>query len=429
MSSNESACRDGYVCSILPDYILQHVVDNKDAHPDARKSAEQTLAHTAHIRARRRNFSVRPVPHRGPAAPMHSIIPPHVFQAVIDSADASTDDKTLAQQNLTSSNDIRATRDAASTPTEPTHREHINRSIYDSQDSNSLPGTPIRQEGDPTIEDTNGDEVYDFFKNTLDFYFQVFQRDSIDDQGLPLIGSIHFSRDPPAGFDNAFWDTTQMIFGDGDNQMFGSFTQSLDVIAHELTHGVTQYTAALPYHKQAGALNESMSDVFGSMVKQFTRGQTVDQADWLIGAELLMPEIVKAGSRAIRDMRNPGTAYKNTPFGSDPQPAHMRDYVVLADDTNPHHDSGGVHVNSGICNKAFYLVATALGGKSWERAGMIWYASLLDPKLADFAQDPKNYDSCFAVFADLTVQHALALFGNGVGDVVQKAWVDVGVLT
>lgn len=420
---------DAHVCCIIPDYMLQNIVDNKNAHPDARKSAEQTIAHTARMRARRQNASARPPAHRGSHAPIHSIIPPHVFQAIIDSPDASDDDKKRAEQNLASSSAFRLAREEASTSAQATRQEDVNRTIFDAQDSNHLPGNPILQEGDPAIQDISGNQVYDFFKKTLDFYFQVFQRDSINDEGLKLEGSIHFEKDPPNGYDNAFWDGQQMIFGDGDNQMFGSFTQSLDVIAHELTHGVTQYTAGLPYHKQAGALNESMSDVFGSMVKQFTNGQTVDQADWLIGAELLMPDIVAAGSRAIRDMANPGTAYTNTPFGNDPQPALMSNYVNLPDDDDPHNDSGGVHINSGICNKAFYLAATALGGNSWEKAGAIWYASLLDAQLHAYVQDPANFDSCFPVFANLTCDHALALFGSDVQAVIKKAWVDVGVLT
>jgi Zn-dependent metalloprotease len=222
-----------------------------------------------------------------------------------------------------------------------------------------------------------------------------------------------------------------MVFGDGDNVMFGSFTKSLDVIGHELTHGVTQYTASLPYHQQSGALNESMSDVFGSMVKQFSLQQTADQADWLIGKELLMPDILAQGSRALRDMRAPGTAFKNTPFGDDIQPAHMRDYRDMPDDDDPHNDAGGVHINSGIPNHAFYLVATALGGSSWERAGPIWYASLLDRKLHDFANaaDGANFNNCFPFFANLTCNQALELFGSDVQATVRQAWVDVGVLT
>src|SRR5207247_1511145 len=110
-------------------------------------------------------------------------------------------------------------------------------------------------------------------------------RNSIDDDGMELNGYVHFGQ----RYNNALWDGQEMIFGDGDGVRFTDFTGSLDVIGHELAHGVTQYTADLEYALQSGALNESMSDVFGSLIKQWSLGQTVDQADWLIGAEIFTP--------------------------------------------------------------------------------------------------------------------------------------------
>ena len=117
------------------------------------------------------------------------------------------------------------------------------------------------------------------------------------------------------------------------------FTGALEVIAHELTHGITQFTAQLPYQGEQGALNESFSDVFGSLVKQWAAGQSVAQADWLIGNTILAPGIQ---GRALRDMANPGTAYDDPCLGKDPQPGHMSGYVQTED------DNGGVHINSGI---------------------------------------------------------------------------------
>ena len=147
-------------------------------------------------------------------------------------------------------------------------------------------------------------------------------------------------------YDNAFWDGTQMVFGDGDGVIFLPFTRSVDVIGHELAHGVTQYTSGLNYQDQSGALNESVSDVFGVLVKQRLLGQTADQADWLVGAELLAPGV---NGVALRSMAAPGTAYDDPRLGKDPQPGHMRDYVDTTD------DNGGVHINSGIPNKAFHV--------------------------------------------------------------------------
>jgi Zn-dependent metalloprotease len=307
----------------------------------------------------------------------------------------------------------------------------LNRTIYDCQGTNNLPGTAILKEGAiATADDTDSNQVYSYFKITLDFLFTVLSRDSLDDAGYKLNGSIHYDdEEPPNGFDNALWTGTQMVFGDGDNRTFGHFTQSLDVIAHELGHGVTQFTANLPYHQQSGALNEHMSDVIGCLVKQYDLKQTADEADWLIGAELLLPKVKARGSRALRDLAAPGTAYRNTAFGSDDQPAHMKDYVQLPDDDDPINDDGGVHVNSGILNHAFYLAAVAVGGHTWEKLGPVWYVTLLDTKLRDYCQVKENYGNCFGFFAGLTCEHALGLFGADVQGKVRQAWVDVGVLT
>ena len=162
---------------------------------------------------------------------------------------------------------------------------------------------------------------------------------------MPLNGYVHFGQD----YDNAFWNGQQMVFGDGDDDLFNRFTLSLDVIGHELTHGVTEDEAQLVYYREAGALNESVSDVFGSLVKQRVLNQTADQADWLIGAELLTDAV---DGVALRSMAHPGTAYDDAVLGKDPQPAHMDDFVTTFA------DNGGVHINSGIPNRAFYLVAT-----------------------------------------------------------------------
>ena len=146
--------------------------------------------------------------------------------------------------------------------------------------------------------------------------------------------------------------------------MFNRFTVAVDVIGHELTHGVTQFEAKLAYWDQSGALNESFSDIFRSLVKQKKLNQTADQADWLIGAGLFTSNVK---GLAIRSMKEPGTAYDDPLLGKDPQPAHMRHYV------NTTSDNGGVHINSGIPNRAFYLAALEIGGHAWERAGKIWY--------------------------------------------------------
>jgi Zn-dependent metalloprotease len=205
-----------------------------------------------------------------------------------------------------------------------------------------------------------------------------------------------------------------MVFGDGDGVLFTDLTKSLDVIAHELTHGVTQFAAGLQYHNQSGALNESISDVFGSLVKQWSLKQSAESADWLIGAEVFTPAI--AGD-ALRSLKAPGKAYDNEQFGKDPQPDHMNKYANLPDTDEGDH--GGVHINSGIPNKAFYLAAIGIGGFAWEAAGHIWYESLKASSATTQFQD----------FADTTYFKADQLYGAGSAEqqAVLSAWRDVGI--
>lgn len=186
-----------------------------------------------------------------------------------------------------------------------------------------------------------------------------------------------------------------MVFGDGDGIIFTGFTGATDVIGHELTHGVTGSEANLTYQGQSGALNESISDVFGVMVKQYKLGQTAAQAEWLIGAGILAKGIKGV---ALRSMKAPGSAYDDPKLGKDPQPADMAHYVKTAE------DNGGVHINSGIPNHAFYLIATALDGHSWEKVGQIWYDTLTDQNL--------KANASFATFANTTIRHAGARYGR-----------------
>jgi Zn-dependent metalloprotease len=203
-----------------------------------------------------------------------------------------------------------------------------------------------------------------------------------------------------------------MVFGDGDGEIFRRFTLSLSVIGHELSHGVTQFSSPLDYSGQSGALNESVSDVFGALVEQHARQQTADQASWLIGEELFTDMVEGA---ALRSMKAPGTAYNDDVLGQDPQPAHMRDFVDTSD------DNGGVHINSGIPNRAFYLVAESLGGYAWQRAGQIWYDTLSSGELAPRAT--------FVDFARATEQSASSRFGATSSELeaVERAWSSVGV--
>lgn len=285
------------------------------------------------------------------------------------------------------------------------------RSVYDVErgGQGTLPGRKVRGEGAPASEDEAVNEAYDGADDVYDFYNEVLDRDSIDGNGLEMISSVHYG----VGFDNAFWDGAQMVYGDGSGHLFvkGGLTKAIEIIGHEMAHGVTQHTAGLKYGSQPGALNESISDVFGSLVKQYKLGQDAEEADWLIGAGTLVPQL----GTALRSMSKPGTAFKN-----DPQPADMDHYVDLPNDNDPRNDNGGVHINSGIPNRAFYLAATAIGGKAWEKAGRIWYATLTDRL---------RPDSDFSAAASATVEVAGELFGKGGAEqqAVEGAWRQVGV--
>ncbi|WP_421683474.1 peptidase M4 family protein [Stutzerimonas urumqiensis] len=288
------------------------------------------------------------------------------------------------------------------TPGQPQRR------IHDAGGRMELPGALRRSEGQGPSGDAAVDEAYEALGATYALFWEVYGRDSIDGRSFPLIGTVHYGQE----YENAFWNGEQMVFGDGDGEIFQRFTRSLDVVAHELTHGVIESEAALVYANQSGALNESLSDVFGVLTKQYRLGQRADEADWLVGAELLTERVQ---GRALRSMAAPGTAYDDPLLGKDPQPAHMRDFIVTRD------DNGGVHLNSGIPNRAFYLAAMAIGGPAWERAGRIWYDTLLDRRLAN--------DADFAAFAALTVRQAQGRFGAGSAEAraVTQAWAEVGV--
>jgi Zn-dependent metalloprotease len=282
------------------------------------------------------------------------------------------------------------------------------RTIFDAHGTEDLPGDVVLREGETVSGDPAVSEAYMGLGHTHGFLREVLERASIDDANLPLDATVHFGD----SYDNAFWDGERMVFGDGDGIVFTRMTASLSVIGHELAHGVTQYTANLRYEGQSGALNESISDVMGALVEQHTLQHDVDNATWLIGLGLFTDEVE---GEALRSLRAPGTAYNDDVLGRDPQPAHMRDFIDTRD------DNGGVHLNSGIPNHAFYLVAAELGGFAWERAGRIWYDALNQRSLAETAD--------FATFAGATARAASERFGSSSAELaaVLTGWEGVGI--
>jgi len=338
------------------------------------------------------------------------VIPPHILSRVADAADEARHDARATLEQMPELAYARTmtlvNRSAVPSPRVAPSRKR--RNVCDALHSTKLPGKLVMSEHKARGNDVEVNEAYDGSGATYDFYARVFGRDSIDNRGMRIDSTVHYSR----RFDNAMWDGKQMVYGDGDGRIFNRFTVAREVIGHELTHGVTQHTAGLAYAGQTGALNEHISDAFGVMVRQYEKDQTVEQSDWLIGAGLFTS---KVHGVAIRSMAAPGTAYDDPILGRDPQPSTMGGYVTTDD------DNGGVHINSGIPNHAFYLAAMEIGGRSWEVLGKIWYAVLTERLTPD---------ATFQDFARATVDVAGEKYGNE-GDVqriVAEAWLEVGLV-
>ena len=273
--------------------------------------------------------------------------------------------------------------------------------VHDADNATRLPGRPVRSAGQPATGDVAVDEAAAGIEATLAMFAEAFARSSYDGAGAPVTLTVHYGQ----RYDNAFWDGRQLVFGDGDGKFFERFTKSGDVLAHEFGHAVTGHTAGLVYRDPPGALNESISDVFAACFKQHLAGESAAEGDWLIGEEIFVPGFE---ARGLRDMAAPGTAYDDPTLGTDPQVGHMADFVVTTQ------DNGGVHLNSGIPNRAFQLAATAIGGTSLEGAGQIWYAALTTGSLQP--------TSGFSAFAAATIAAA-----GEHAESVTSAWQQVGV--
>ncbi len=340
-----------------------------------------------------------------------SFVPPYLLRRI---ASTSHDRALLRgdEQTLRVDDELRRKRQSA-TPGAvlPTTSAQGDRVIHDAANTEELPGSPARTDDQPPTGDVAVDEAWESSGQVWALFADEFGRSSVDGRGTTLSVTVHYGQ----AYDNAFWDGTQLVFGDGDGdgKVFDRFTKPMDVMAHEVTHGVTQFTAGLLYEGQSGALNESVSDVFASMTKQRVLGQSADQADWLIGEGLFLPSV---NAKALRSMLEPGTAYDDPRLGRDPQVGSMGDYV----DTEE--DNGGVHINSGIPNRAFALAAIGVGGLSWVKAGKVWYDALTHGSVSERTE--------FEDFAQATVESAQRLFPEDatVAAAVRRAWTDVGLL-
>lgn len=271
--------------------------------------------------------------------------------------------------------------------------------VYDCKNLQALPGTPV---SNPIrTRDTTVTRTYKLTKSVAEFYKKVFGRNSINDAGMTMMSSVHFGVD----YNNAMWNGSQMIYGDGDNKIFTDFTLGNDVVGHELTHGVTQHTLQLKYSGDAGGLNESLSDCFGTMFRQWQAKQDVFQADWLIGHEIMGAVSISKGYTCLRNMANPADVHALAP-----QPVH---YSELTPGMDPHYTSGPP-------NLAFCLACKSVGGKSWEKVGQIWYGAM---------QGRPSPNMKMKDFANRTRKLALKMYAANpsVAAAVDNAWKQVGL--
>ncbi len=235
----------------------------------------------------------------------------------------------------------------------------------------------------------NAEIAYDYYRNT-------FQRNSINGRGGNIFSFVDV--DEP---DNAFWNGFGMYYGTGDQAFNGSLAASLDVAGHEITHGVIQSEANLEYVSQSGAMNESMADIFGTMM---------DREDWRIGEDVVRSNVYRSG--ALRDLSNPNNGVSRGRPGW--QPAHMDEFLNLPETEDG--DFGGVHINSGITNRAFFLFASNIG---LDRAEQVYYDALVD----GLTRNSQFIDLRIAI-----IEAATNRYGNNVAQAAAQAFDQVGIL-
>ncbi|KKY02898.1 MULTISPECIES: M4 family metallopeptidase [Paraclostridium] len=270
-----------------------------------------------------------------------------------------------------------------------THKGKITTIGFESFQGDNIIGNVISNIKNFFDQDKAAVDAHYFTNQVYNYYKDTHNRESYDGNGGDINSYIHVP-DPEYGgnWSNAAWTGAEMIYGDGDQKTENSFTAANDVIAHEITHGVTSSSADLVYQYQPGALNESFSDVFGYFV---------DSDDWQMGEDLY-----KTPGEAIRDLQDP------TKHG---QPANMKDYKNYS----IYYDRGGVHINSGIPNKAAYNTITKIGK---EKAEKVYYRALTQYL---------TRQSQFKDAKSSLIQSAKDLYGDQVANDVKAAWDQVGV--
>ncbi len=263
--------------------------------------------------------------------------------------------------------------------------------------SNTTKEFTAEEHKSPVSAHYNADKVIGFYK-------KLFNRNSLDNKGMAIESYTHYM----SSYNNAFWAEGMMVYGDGDGVEYTYLSGDLDVVGHEMTHGVVEYTAGLVYKNQPGALDESMADVFGVLISTYNKYNVAngeawkfDPADWVVGDDIYTPNIQ---GDALRSLVDP------TLYG---QPAHMDNYFDLPDT----YDYGGVHDNSGIPNKAAYNIASNIG---MDKTAKIYYRALTQYMHPDTNFQQASY--CL-------VQAAADLYGKGSNEItaIKNSFASTGV--
>lgn len=340
-------------------------------------------------------------------------IPKKMLRHLVDTSQG--EHREMLASQIQQSAQLRGQRAAASTQKAVVVKRGaklLHRQIFDAEGRTFLPGKMLRDEDNPPAVDKVANQAYDNIGIALQFFATVLGRDSVDGKGMRIDASVHYGYN----FANAMWTGEQMLVGDGDGKHVANLAGSLGIIAHEFSHGISQHMVRgglgvvqapgqPPTLKgEAGALNESFSDVCASMIKQWHAGEDVKVADWLLGEDILAPHVGKA----IRSLRDPGNT--ELTWREDDQIRDFRRFKITDD----------AHKASGIANHAFYLAAMSLGGNSWETLGPIWLKGFDKLKARSTFLD--------AAHATLTVAATLHGRGSPIHVAVKSAWKKVNVL-
>jgi Zn-dependent metalloprotease len=348
--------RYGCVCCAVPKSMMRHLAD-QSGDPAHRQLLLDQMGRASQLRARRATASATPSAHAPGSRPLH-------------------------------------------------------RRIFDAQQETMLPGQLLRDEGKPPSTDEAANEVYDNLGLALQFFSSVLGHNSADGAGMRVDASVHYD----FKFINAMWTGHQMAVGDGDGKSIRHLSRSLGIIAHEFSHAVSQHlvkgglgVVQLPDRPpelkgEAGALNESFSDVFASMIKQWHAGHDVKQADWLLGEDI----VSGSGNHAIRSLKDPGN--KSLTWAKDDQVKDYRRFKVTQE----------AHTASGIGTHAFYLAAMQAGGRSWESLARVWFQGFSRLRAR----------ATFLDAAHETMAAAASIHGktSTVYDAVRTGWKSVRVL-